>query len=168
MIGRRWFVRAAPAAPLAASVAASELNAKLLTGGSGAEPMRGGLSDLVTGNLARSESDVVRRPPLNWDKYRNAERQFDRAREIRYAIRNNAEEGYQDLNIRALRSVSPQHKAHMQWMMDQRRRQEERSFLDKLKDTLGLRGWFDSLPKIADTFDEPNFHPPRVSGDWKL
>lgn len=54
-----------------------------------------------------------------------------------------------DLNISALRSVSRQHKCHMNVKKIIEREKEEMTFFESLKDSLGLREWFKNRNTIG-------------------
>lgn len=90
--------------------------------------------------------------PANWALFSKQRRAIERVRHAHYERRNT---GVSDENIKALRSVSAQHKVRMQVAFDERQLRESYSLLDALADKLGvLEFWKGSEPRPRYSDDD--------------
>lgn len=97
----------------------------------------------IDNSMFAQAANKVLTPPATYAKYQEIERGLYATQHFRqrrnYMMLNQER---RDLNIMALKSVSPQHKAMMHVLQDEREQAANRSFLEKLADELGLTEYF--------------------------
>jgi hypothetical protein len=100
-------------------------------------------------------------PPAGYAKYQEVENTLHAVKRFRQR-RNYFARDYEriDPNIMALKSVSLQHKAMMHIMQQEREELDNRSYLDKLADELGLKEFF---KKRQDEYSLDNSGPAASS-----
>lgn len=131
-LGRRMFASLMPAAP----VMAGEIG----------RGVADNLSSYTTTNpVPLGMGEIVNRfdPPATYKKYREVENTLWKVRYFRHT-RNEIAGSLRhiDANIMALKSVSIQHKAIMHMKQEEQEVERNRTFLEQLQDTLGLREYF--------------------------
>jgi hypothetical protein len=127
LFSRRKTFAVAAAAPIAAGMSAKNYGVDPVVP---TTPPPGGWAM----NDAASTLTRIDTPP-KWRDFCNARDAFHQSQMQRHEVHN---PHIFDLNIQALRSVSPQHKAHMQMEDHRRRNREAESFLESLARNLGV------------------------------
>lgn len=100
-------------------------------------------------------SKTIPDPPASYEKYLDAEHALSKVRDFRYQRNRIMSDRYMmDPNIMCLKSVAPQHKAIMHLLQREREYEQNRTFLEQLKDALGLREFFNSR-QGTEPYPEP-------------
>lgn len=139
---RRLFASLMPAAPAVASTGLKTL-ASNMDNTPAPAPMQRGIGSVISKEIFRAAA-----PPTQ-SKYHEAMEVVQRANTYRYRLRDMDHDP--DINIAALRSVSAQHKRHMQLSQRAMRDAAERSFSEQLAESFGLTEYF----KNRNIGDEP-------------
>lgn len=160
LFGRRLMMKSAPVA-----VAAGGLVAGNITQGDAMGADSNAAINFTYPNMKYSAGAKVlkRAIPSTYSKYIEAQEvlaRVDNYRYMRKSVLSNTREGL-DLDIQALRSVSKQHKAAMQIARNQREREENRSFLEKLAITLGLTDFLSPTTSDVRATNEISARIPR-------
>ena len=92
------------------------------------------------GNALQAGRELV--APPAYKQFLAAKEAASAIEHARYMRQRYREDGRVELDISVLKSVSTQHKVHMQMSRDKQRQIDERSFTESLIDSLGLRDYF--------------------------
>lgn len=130
MIGRRLFSGMFAAAPVAAA------GAKVMTN----HPIPVDPAKAIGESTAKFIREAM---PPQMKAYETAMTTAYKARDLRYQVlRLNDPSARRHPNITALRSVSPQHKIHMEIAAEEKFHEDQLSLTQKLRDAFGLTDWF--------------------------
>lgn len=137
LLGRRLFTSLMPAAP----VMAGEIGKNVVESVAASATKTFKHIDQIT--IKSAGWTTVNKEPANYSKYLDAEHKLNLVREFRYKRNRVIQDVYaRDPNIMALKSVSSQHKAMMHVIQEEREYTRNHTFLEQLKDALGLREYF--------------------------
>jgi len=144
---RRLFASLMPAAPAAAAAGINQFGEKMAE----AYPTNPSLAGSLGTTLVRAVA-----PPQLADYHKAMEATQSMHRNHYRMLEYRRNQNNMNMNIVALKSVSPQHKVLMQIKRDEEEEKKRQSFRENLIDSLGLRDWFkarelDDGPQGAST-----------------
>lgn len=158
---RRIFSALIPAAPVAGVVARSGLGSSNFITPPTSTSMDVMKSASAGQALLRSATKLV--APPTYQKYLEAQEALQQVRHYRHMLRDYRRSEYQmDADIMALKSVSPQHKIHMQIKRNDDERKQEQSFMKALAESLGLTEFLEK----RNTLDNVASAPEKAAANW--
>lgn len=130
---RRLFASLIPAAPAVAVHGINQFGEKMAE----AYPSNPSLAGMMGNKIVRAVA-----PPQLKQYYEAMESTHKFQRNHYRMLEYRRNQNNMNMNIVALKSVSPQHKILMQMKRDEEEEKKQQSFRENLIDSLGLRDWF--------------------------